>query len=588
MRVAMGLGMNQKLVAFALTTLAFGCSSSAEPTGQQGSPVATTANVPSSKHVWMITEENYSYEGVIGNTAMPYFNKLATTYGLATQYYSDQHSSLPALMWLVAGAPVEPNNDTVSCQHSEDNIVRELLKHGYSWRAYEEDMPSAGYQSLYGGTGGYYYRRHNPLIDFTDVCPGTGQEDNSVPYTQLSTDLAKGFVANYAYITPDAVDDLHSGTAQAADGWLASHVPQILALPEFKPGGDGILFVTFDEADLGSDNRCSATVTEGCGGHVATLVIGPTVTPGFKSTTTYHHENLLKTVCVALGLSTCPGAAESAAPMADFFGSAVGTGITITSPGSGATTYDPVHLIASAKETVGVAQMQVWDNGVKLGWYAGSSIDETYTLAAGAHTTTVLDLDSSNNVLHKQEVSFTVATEAVGVTIVSPTKGESLPGGTPVHVVANAFENEAIGQLQVWDNGTKLGAYPGSSVNQYFTLAPGAHTTTIIDLDDSNAVIHTSVVSYTVEAACAAPVITDPTESEEVGPAIDVQASAPPCIVAMDAYLDGNPTPVAKTSSNAFASPTWVAVGTGSHTLQVNGWDATGAVHVSTPVTFKR
>ena len=142
--------------------------------------------------------------------------------------------------------------------------------------------------------------------------------------------------------------------------------------------------------------------------------------------------------------------------------------------------------------------------------------------------------------------------------------------------------------MQVWDKGTKLGAYPGSNVNQYFTLAPGAHTTTINDLDDSNAVIHSSVVSYTVEAACTAPTITDPTESEEVGPAIDIQASAPTCIVAMDAYLDGNSTPVAKTSSNAFANPTWVAVGSGSHTLQVNGWDAMGAVHASTPVTFKR
>jgi len=588
MRLAMQLGMNQKLIAFALTTVAFGCSSSAESTGQQGSPIAATASVPSSKHVWMITEENYSFENVIGNTAMPYFNKLADTYGLATQYYSDQHSSLPALMWLVAGAPVETNNSTVSCQHSEDNIVRELLKNGYSWRSYQEDMPSPGYQGLFGGTGNDYYRRHNPLIDFTDVCPGTGQEDNSVPYTQLSTDLAKDFVANYAYITPDALDDLHSGPATAADSWLASHVPQILALSEFKPGGDGILFVTFDESDLGSDNRCSATVSEGCGGRVATLVIGPTVTPGFKSTTTYHHENLLKTVCVALGLPTCPGAAENAAPMADFFGSSVATGVTITSPGAGATSYNPVRVIANAKETVGIAQLQVWDNGTKLGAYPGSSIDETYTLTPGAHTTTVLDLDASNNVLHKQEVSFTVATETLGVTIVSPTKGESLPAGTPVHIVASAVANEPIGQVQVWDNGTKLGAYPGSSVNQYFTLAPGAHTTTINDLDDSNAVIHSSVVSYTVEAACTAPAITDPTESEEVGPAIDIQASAPTCIVAMDAYLDGNSTPVAKTSSNAFASPTWVAVGTGSHTLQVNGWDATGAVHASMPVTFKR
>jgi hypothetical protein len=81
-------------------------------------------NVPRSSHVWMVTEENHSYEEIVGNSQMPYYNQLIQQYGLASQFYSDQHSSLPALMWFVAGAPVEPNNDTVSCQHSEDNIVR--------------------------------------------------------------------------------------------------------------------------------------------------------------------------------------------------------------------------------------------------------------------------------------------------------------------------------------------------------------------------------------------------------------------------------------------------------------------------------
>src|SRR5579859_3078914 len=98
-------------------------------------------NVPRSSHVWMITEENHSYEEVVGNAQMPYYNQLIHQYGLATQFYSDQHSSLPALMWLVAGAPVELNNDTVSCQHPEDNIVRELLNRGYTWRSYQSNLP---------------------------------------------------------------------------------------------------------------------------------------------------------------------------------------------------------------------------------------------------------------------------------------------------------------------------------------------------------------------------------------------------------------------------------------------------------------
>src|SRR5580692_822079 len=103
----------------------------------------TAQNVPRSSHVWVITEENHSYEQVVGNSQMPYYNQLIQQYGLASQFYSDQHSSLPALMWYVAGAAVEPNNDTTSCEHDEDNVVRELLARGYSWRSYQENMPSA-------------------------------------------------------------------------------------------------------------------------------------------------------------------------------------------------------------------------------------------------------------------------------------------------------------------------------------------------------------------------------------------------------------------------------------------------------------
>src|ERR1700759_3429371 len=80
-------------------------------------------NVPRSSHVWMITEENHSYEDVVGNPQMPYYNQLINQYGLATQFYSDQHSSLPALMWFVAGAPIELNNSTTSCEHTEANVV---------------------------------------------------------------------------------------------------------------------------------------------------------------------------------------------------------------------------------------------------------------------------------------------------------------------------------------------------------------------------------------------------------------------------------------------------------------------------------
>jgi phosphatidylinositol-3-phosphatase len=104
-----------------------------------------------------------------------------------------------------------------------------------------------------------------------------------------------------------------------ADLWLSQKLPKILSLPEFQTGGDGLLFVVWDEGNLNPDNRCSASISQGCGGRVATLVIGPKVKKNFKSQVLYHHQDLLRTVCDALGFSSCPGAAGSAKPMADFF-----------------------------------------------------------------------------------------------------------------------------------------------------------------------------------------------------------------------------------------------------------------------------
>jgi phosphatidylinositol-3-phosphatase len=275
---------------------------------------ASTSSVPRSNHVWVITEENRSYESVIGSQYMPYYNALAKTYALAKQYYANRHSSLPALMWLVAGQDVTTNNNTTSC-FNVDNVVRHLLLQGMTWKSYQEDLPYAGYTGL---SWANYVRRHNPLIDFTDVC-APSQNLNSVPYTQLAKDIGNSATPNYIYITPNLQHDAHDGTRAQADAWLSKEVPKILARPEFQSGGDGLLFIVWDEGNLNTDNRCSASTSSGCGGRVATLVIGPKVKHNFQSQVLYHHENLLRTVCDALGFGSCPGAGANASPMSDFF-----------------------------------------------------------------------------------------------------------------------------------------------------------------------------------------------------------------------------------------------------------------------------
>ena len=155
-----------------------------------------------------------------------------------------------------------------------------------------------------------------------------------------------------------------------------------------------------------------------------------------------------------------------------------------------------VHVVAQATESQPISQMQVWDNGVKLGWYAGAGVNQYYTLAPGVHTVTVEDLSDDNTVLHRSAVTYSLETS--GVQILSPTPNQAM-STTNVQIVAHASESVSINQMQVWDNGVKLGWYRGADVNQSYTLEPGEHTVTVEDLDDSNEVIHRSSVSYSVQ-----------------------------------------------------------------------------------------
>jgi phosphatidylinositol-3-phosphatase len=163
---------------------------------------ASAGTVPQSQHIWIITEENHSYEKVIGNSNMPYFNSLAKKYAVAAQYYANIHNSLTDLMLVVAGQNVTLWDNTTFF-YNVDNVVRHLLLHGMTWKSYQEDLPYAGFTGL---SWDGYLRRHNPLIDFTDVC-APSQKLNDVPYSQLAKDIANNATPNYAFISPNKWHD---------------------------------------------------------------------------------------------------------------------------------------------------------------------------------------------------------------------------------------------------------------------------------------------------------------------------------------------------------------------------------------------
>ena len=134
-------------------------------------PMAAMAAVPFASHVFVVVEENHSYSSVVNNASMPYLNSLIRRYGLATQYYADTHPSIGNYFMLTVGKVVT-NNDAFSALVTEDNIVRELVRSGKTWRSYAEGLPSVGYV---GNGPGRYARKHNPFSYLSDVVSDSTQ-----------------------------------------------------------------------------------------------------------------------------------------------------------------------------------------------------------------------------------------------------------------------------------------------------------------------------------------------------------------------------------------------------------------------------
>src|SRR5215468_512229 len=65
---------------------------------------AGTATVPHYDHIALIVEENHGFDDIIGNPNAPNLNRLANTYGLATQYFGTSDPSAPNYVAMLAGS----------------------------------------------------------------------------------------------------------------------------------------------------------------------------------------------------------------------------------------------------------------------------------------------------------------------------------------------------------------------------------------------------------------------------------------------------------------------------------------------------
>jgi hypothetical protein len=173
-----------------------------------------------------------------------------------------------------------------------------------------------------------YATRHDPFVYFHSIIDSPVCSANVVPLTGLAGDLQSvGTTPNLTYITPNLCDDGHDdpcvdgrkGGLVAIDAFLRSTVPQITSSPAYLK--DGMLVITFDEADGGDTSACCNeqpgpnTAQPGRtgpgGGRVGAVVLSRFITPGTVTDVPYNHYALLRSMEDVFGLAYLGYAARS-------------------------------------------------------------------------------------------------------------------------------------------------------------------------------------------------------------------------------------------------------------------------------------
>lgn len=497
--------------------------------------------VPLAQHVVLVIDENTSFGTAFPN-GMPWLSSQAKQYGYANNYNSDHSGSLLDYLYLASGScessyqcggapqctlPSTSHNFycngndcymAANCENTvtkdpitDENIFQLMDNEPLSWKVYAQNYLNAGGNvnvpdfSEYGQPSEtHYYARHNAAVWYAEVLNNTlGSQGNIVDFEQFGIDVANNTLPRFAIIVPDGCwdnhDDCFSNSLAQADNFLNSNLTPMLALPDFQPGGSGLLLVTFDN---GADDDA---------GQVFTAVIGPNVSRGHISNVAYKHENTLRTMLDSLGIQSYPGWSASVPDMSDFFPSSAGS-VVINTPANNSTEGTSVLVNAAASELgAQIDHIEIWDtfNGkaTKLGNVFTKSFSQAFTVGGvGQHSMTVQDIGVGPKyaVLHKETTNYMVSSN-YGVFVNTPASGSTQSGLVPVGVFAveggSPESSSGIDHIEVWNGTTKLGDSPkGSTLNQWYSLTPGPYTLTIHDVTASGETLHTANVSFTVSS----------------------------------------------------------------------------------------
>jgi hypothetical protein len=346
------------------------------------------AAVPPIKHVFVIVLENEGESTSFGPSApSPYLAQTLPSMGMfLPHYYAVGHNSLDNYLAMVSGQAPNPKTEAdcnkeydgfpgtelgayeqlsgEGCVYPSDvrTVAGQLEGAGDTWKGYMQSMPkpcshpaSLGEADAEQGEGTLadpldtYATRHDPFVWFQSITASSANcEAHVVNLSNLEADLASvSTTPNLSFITPDVCYDGHDGSCHnpaepglfsGINAFLGSWVPKIVGSAAFQQ--NGLLVVTFDEADIGDKSACCGETTTG-GGDVGAVLVSPFIKPGTTSTTSYNHYSLLASVEAIFGL---PRLGDAAEPSITPFGSDV---------------FNPTEAAQTAPTTVAATALQI-------------------------------------------------------------------------------------------------------------------------------------------------------------------------------------------------------------------------------------
>ena len=317
--------------------------------------------MPLYQHIFVIVLENKGYDQIMTHSKWtPVLHRLATEYGVASQFYAEVHSSEANYIAMLGGDTFgihdddaffcKPGPKSEFCAKSDQpdyvdhtvtarSLMDQMTEKGLTWKAYMEDMPAAG--SLYprwptpdypikGMANELYAAKHNGFVSFKTVQdePYKQRMDQIVGFQKLYADLADDQLPNYAHIVPNQCNEMHGkdGANVPADCIESTNLPGLIKRGDTEVGmlvdkimrskvwsdpGNAAIVVTFDE----NNKEERKTGPQGCcgydphslanfgGGHILTLVITNHGSHHVVDPTPYNHYSLLRTTEDAFGIT---------------------------------------------------------------------------------------------------------------------------------------------------------------------------------------------------------------------------------------------------------------------------------------------